>query len=167
MTSPAPDWVEQARRFLAGSGLADVLTAASAGLGGAGGGPPTAARPAGGSGAPADHSAECRWCPLCAGLAALRGRRPDLIEGLADVLDSAVAVLRVHAATVPESAAPTDHGADHGADPAPADPAPADPAPADPAPAGPAPAGPAPAEPPAGEHVGEPSPAPVQRIEVA
>jgi hypothetical protein len=142
MTSPAPDWVEQARRFLAGSGLADALTAVSAGLGGAGGGAATAAGTAEGSGAPADHSAECRWCPLCAGLAAVRGRRPDLIEGLADVLDSAAAVLRAHAATVPGSAARTDQGADQAA-------------------------GPAPAEPPAGEPVGEPSPAPVQRIEVA
>jgi hypothetical protein len=140
MTSPAPDWVEQARRFVAGSGLADALTAVSAGLGDAGGGPTPAAGTAedSGAGAPADHSAECRWCPLCAGLAAVRGRRPDLLEGLADVLATAAAVLRTHAATVPDSAAGTGEGA-----------------------------GPAPAEPAAEETVAEPSPASVQRIEVA
>jgi hypothetical protein len=132
MTSPAPDWVEQARRFLAGSGLADALTAVSAGLGGE---PTTAAGTAEGDDPPADHSAECRWCPLCAGLAAVRGRRPDLIEGLADVLVGAAAVLRTHAAPAPENA---DRGT-----------------------------GPAPAGPPAEAPVDEPSPAPVQRIEVA
>jgi hypothetical protein len=138
MTSPTPDWVEQARRFVAGSGLADALGAVSAGLGNAGGGSTPEGGTAEGSGPHADHSDECRWCPLCAGLAAVRGRRPDLLEGLADVLTSAAAVLRTHAGTVPDSAARGDDGA-----------------------------GPEPAEPPAEATVTEPSPAPVQRIEVA
>ena len=88
MTAPHPDWVEQARRFAAGlaaehagTGLTDVLD----GLLGA----PAGRRPETGEGPHPDHSAECRWCPLCAGLAALRGRRPDLLEALADVLDGA------------------------------------------------------------------------------
>ena len=96
MTSPGPDWVEQARRFVVSSGLADALSgvARPEGTG-------TAGDPA------ADHAAECRWCPLCAGLAALRGRRPDLVEGLADVLSTAAAVLRTHAAAT----SATDTGA--------------------------------------------------------
>jgi hypothetical protein len=138
MTSPTPDWMEQARRFLAGSGLADAVSAVSDGLGYAGGGPAPSGGTAEGSGPPADHSAECRWCPLCAGLAAVRGRHPDLLEGLADVLTSAAAVLRTHAAAAPDSAAGPDDGA-----------------------------GPAPAPPPAEATGTEPSPAPVQRIEVA
>ena len=96
MTSPGPDWVEQARRFVVGSGLADALSGVARPDGAAhrsgDGGP---------AGAPADHDADCRWCPVCAGLAALRGRRPDLVEGLADVLSTAAAVLRTHAATTP------------------------------------------------------------------
>jgi hypothetical protein len=89
MTGPGPDWVEQARRFVVSSGLADVL----------GSGWPAGAtgRPEPG-GPSADHPAECRWCPVCVGVAALRGRRPDLVEGLADVLSTAADVLRAHAA---------------------------------------------------------------------
>jgi hypothetical protein len=87
MTSPGPDWVEQARRFVISSGLAEALSAGRpAGAG------PDGAQPAGG-----EHTAECRWCPLCAGLAALRGRRPDLVEGLADLLTTAATVLRASA----------------------------------------------------------------------
>ena len=82
MTSPGPDWVEQARRFVVSSGLGEALSA----------GRPESAGPS------ADHPAECRWCPVCVGVAALRGRRPDLVEGLADVLTTAAAVLRAHAA---------------------------------------------------------------------
>jgi hypothetical protein len=95
MTTPGPDWVEQARRFAAGlaaehaggAGLSDVL-------GGFTGGP-------GATGA----AAECRSCPLCAGLAALRGHRPDLLEALADVLTSAATALRSTARPTPDGAA--------------------------------------------------------------
>ena len=95
MSSPGPDWVEQARRFAAGlaaehaagAGLSDVLGDL---LG------PHGEQPA------ADAAAECRWCPLCAGLAALRGRRPDLLEALADVLTSAAGALRTTARTTPD-----------------------------------------------------------------
>jgi|1186.fasta_scaffold238796_2 hypothetical protein len=98
MTEQGPDWVEQARRFAAGlaaehagaAGLTDVL-------GGLLGEP--AARPEPDA---ADHGAECRWCPLCTGLAALRGRRPDLVEALADVLAGAAAALRATAGTPPD-----------------------------------------------------------------
>ena len=100
MSAPGPDWVEQARQFAAGlaaehtagAGLSDVL-------GGLLGGPSTAPEDAG---SPADHGAECRWCPLCAGLAALRSRRPDLLEALADVLAGAASALRTTAAASPD-----------------------------------------------------------------
>ncbi len=82
MTGPGPDWVEQARRFVVSSGLGEALSAG---------------RPAS-AGSAADLPAECRWCPVCVGVAALRGRRPDLVEGLADVLSAAATVLRAHAA---------------------------------------------------------------------
>lgn len=86
MTSPGPDWVEQARRFVVSSGLGEVFSAGRSTGGEA---------PAGPSG---DHPAECRRCPVCVGVAVLQGRRPDLVEGLADVLGTAAAVLRAHAA---------------------------------------------------------------------
>jgi hypothetical protein len=88
MTSPGPDWVEQARRFVISSGLAEVLST---------GRPAADDRAATETGTADGHAAECRWCPLCAGLAALRGRRPDLVEGLADLLSTAAVVLRAHA----------------------------------------------------------------------
>lgn len=100
MTDPSPDWVEQARRFLAGSGLADALTSFGAG----------------GPAEPADHAAECRWCPLCSAAAALRGRRPDLVEGLADLLSTAATVLRAHGAASPgDTSAPADPAAEESA----------------------------------------------------
>jgi hypothetical protein len=133
MTAPGPDWVERARRFAAGlaaehaagAGLSDVLD----GLLG-----PAAGQPAAGP----DHAAECRWCPLCAGLAALRGRRPDLLEALADVLTNAAGALRTTARTTPD-----------GSDAAPGAPAPEPTAPPE-------------------ETVPHPAPTPtVQRIDVA
>jgi hypothetical protein len=101
VTVPGPDWVEQARRFAAalaaedagGAGLTDLLSGLS--------GQPAEGDTAG----QADHGAECRWCPLCAGLAALRGRRPDLLEALADVLASAATALRTTAGTTPGGSA--------------------------------------------------------------
>jgi hypothetical protein len=104
MTVPGPDWVEQARRFAAGlaaehsgTGLGDVL-------GGLLGGPAPA------DDASAEPGAECRSCPLCAGLAALRGRRPDLLEALADLLSGAATALRTttgsDAGPVPDATAP-------------------------------------------------------------
>jgi hypothetical protein len=147
MTSPGPDWVEQARRLVAGSGLADALNAFAA--------PEGPTPPSGQAGAPAGHSAECRWCPLCSGLAALRGRRPDLVEGLADVLSTAAAVLRAHAAS------PADGPAAARADGAPASGS-TDAAPPD------HPTGSMPAEPRSEDTVTQPTPpAPVQRIDVA
>jgi len=89
VTTPGPDWVEQARRFAAGlatdhPGLTDAL-----------GGLLGATR----ADEPAEHGTECRSCPLCAALAALRGRRPDLLEALADVLTGAATALRTSAGT--------------------------------------------------------------------
>ncbi|WP_369137623.1 hypothetical protein [Modestobacter versicolor] len=93
MTSPGPDWVDQARRFAAG--LATEHPGLTDALGGLLGAARTEQRP---EQAP-EHGAECRSCPLCAGLAALRGRRPDLLEALADVLSGAATALRTSAAT--------------------------------------------------------------------
>ena len=93
MTTPASDWVAQLRA------LAEAATGL---LGDATGAPGE------------DHAAECRWCPVCTGLAVLRGRRPELTEALADVLATAAAALR---ATVPPPAGPrTDAPADAPAD---------------------------------------------------
>jgi hypothetical protein len=127
MTSPGPDWVEQARRFVISSGLVEAL--------GAGGATSTDDQP---GSQPGDPAGECRRCPVCAGLAALRGRRPELVEALADLLGTAAAVLRAHAHA---GAAATD---------------PPGQAPADPAAEGTVPTQPAPTQ-----------PAPVQRIDVA
>ncbi|MBB3675686.1 hypothetical protein [Modestobacter versicolor] len=139
MTAPGPDWVEQARRFAAGlatehPGLTDAL-----------GGLLGAARPAPAEQAgeqAGEQAAECRSCPLCAGLAALRGRRPDLLEALADVLAGAADALRTTAGTTTRT---TPDGSDAGTG---------------------APA-PEPSTPPE-ETVPHPAPAPaVQRIDVA
>jgi hypothetical protein len=98
VSTPGPDWIEQARRFAAGlateygPGLTDVL----GGLLGGSPGQRTESDPG------VDHAAECRSCPLCAGLAALRERRPDLLEALADVLATASTVLRTTARTTPD-----------------------------------------------------------------
>jgi hypothetical protein len=108
-----PDWVEQARRLVAGLGQT---------LG-------EAARP---DGEGAGHPADCRWCPVCQVAAVVRGERPEVTAALADVLGAASAALRSFAEQAP-AAAPA---------PAPADDAPADDAPADDAPADDAPAAP-------------------------
>jgi hypothetical protein len=84
MTEPGPDWVEQARRLAAG--LATDHPGLTDALGGLLGSSST------------DHGGQCRSCPLCAALAAVRGRRPDLLEALADVLASASTALRSTAA---------------------------------------------------------------------
>ena len=114
MTTPGPDWVEQARRFAAGLAAEHAAgTPLSDVLGGLLGGAVTASPP------DADHSAECRWCPVCTGLAALRGRRPDLLESLADVLTTAATALRAQAST--QGTPPRPGGSDAAADaPAPA-----------------------------------------------
>ena len=132
MTGPGPDWVEQARRFVVSSGLGEALSA----------GRPASAGPS------ADHSAECRWCPVCVGVAALRGRRPDLVEGLADVLSTAADVLRAHAAA--GAPPPGEH---HAARTTPSE--------------GQADQPPPSAADPLREETVSPPPVPVQRIEVA
>jgi hypothetical protein len=111
MTSPGIDWVDQARRFLAGSGLADALS----GMGRAD------QSASSGHEDGADPAAECRWCPLCVGLAALRGRRPELLEGLADLLGTAATVVRAAAAAPagPERAEAPAEGTPHTPQPAP------------------------------------------------
>jgi hypothetical protein len=95
VSAAGADWVEQARRFATGlagehAGLTDVLGGLL--------GPAPAEQPA-------DRGAECRSCPLCAGLAALRGHRPDLLEALADVLAGAATALRSTARTTPDGSA--------------------------------------------------------------
>lgn len=123
MSAAGADWVEQARRLLADTGAGARLTDALGGL--------LADRSA------VDHSAECRWCPLCSALATLRARRPELLEALADVLATTATVLRDSAA------AGTRAGPDGD------------------------PATPDPTSHPAEDTVTKPAPTPVQRIDVA
>ena len=128
MTSSGPDWVEQARRFVIGSGLVEALSA-----GRPDGGTSTDDQPGSQRG---DAAGECRSCPVCAGLAVLRGRRPELVEALADLLGTAAAVLRAHAAAAdPPGPAPADPAAEQTVptQPAPTQPAPTQPAPTQPA----------------------------------
>jgi hypothetical protein len=79
------DWVEQARRLVAGLGLA--------GLGQGGPGEGDGHVPGG----------DCRWCPVCQ-LAAV-ARRPEVSEALADALTSAAIALRAVAAAAQQAAA--------------------------------------------------------------
>jgi hypothetical protein len=204
MTAPVPDWVEQARRFVVGSGLADALASfgASPGPGAAsrtdpsgpapgpatgGGDPGAGGHPGpGGEAGPDDvpdpggdlsgagHPAECRWCPVCVGIATVRGRRPDIVEALADVLTTAATLLRAHAAAGGEgpdgpSAPPDDPGASpDGSGAPPGDPGAATGGPDDGLRSDrPARATPPPATPVVGGPHPAPSSVPVQRIDVA
>ena len=80
--TPGTDWIEQGRRLLetVRGGLAD---------------------------APADgeHSADCRWCPVCQAAAVVRGERPEVTAALADVLTTAAAALRTFAESARTDAA--------------------------------------------------------------
>ncbi|MGY1813143.1 hypothetical protein [Blastococcus sp. SYSU D00820] len=79
--STASDWVEQARRLVAG--LGQTLAAdAGASEGQAG----------------AEHAADCRWCPVCQVAGLVRGERPELAHALADALTAAAGALRTFAA---------------------------------------------------------------------
>lgn len=82
------DWIDQARRVL------DALRA----------GEPAAA-PADGT-PPENHSADCRWCPVCQVAAVIRGERPELTAALADVLTATATALRTFA----EAAHPDEPG---------------------------------------------------------
>ena len=78
------DWAEQARRMV--DTLRGVLgTLAASHEDGTG---EQDAVPAG----------ECRWCPLCQLLAVLRGERPEVTAGIADVLRSTADALHAFAA---------------------------------------------------------------------
>ncbi len=102
------DWVEQARRLVAGlgeTGLGQVVLGQAvftqAGTDAHGGGPAGDHVPGG----------DCRWCPVCQ-LAAV-ARRPEVSEALADALTSAATALRAFAAAAaaadaagPDPAAP-------------------------------------------------------------
>ncbi|MGY1725968.1 hypothetical protein ACI79J_03255 [Geodermatophilus sp. SYSU D01062] len=70
------DWLDQARRLVAGVGQAWAETGAAA------------------EGTAGEHEpgGDCRWCPLCR--AAAVARRPDVSEALADLLTSAAGALR-------------------------------------------------------------------------
>ena len=84
--SEGTDWVEQARRLVAGlgeTGLGQAWTAASGDGHEAGG--------------------DCRWCPVCQFAAV--ARRPEVSEALADALTSAATALRAFAAAAAAEAA--------------------------------------------------------------
>ncbi|NEK60365.1 hypothetical protein GCU56_21135 [Geodermatophilus sabuli] len=89
--SDAPDWVEEARRLVAGLGatLGESLQQAR--------------RSAAADG---DHPADCRWCPLCQAAAVVRGERPEVTTALADLLTAAAEALRTLAEPVPTQPAP-------------------------------------------------------------
>jgi len=87
--TPGTDWIQQGRRLLetVRGGLAD---------------------------APADgeHSADCRWCPVCQVAAVVRGERPEVTAALADVLTAAAAALRTFAAGAAGDAQVADDAAE-------------------------------------------------------
>lgn len=85
--SPGDDWLEHARRLVAGLGQS-LAAAAPADRG-------DAAQEDGTQGA---HGSDCRWCPLCQAAAVLRGERPEVTAALADALGAAAAALRALAA---------------------------------------------------------------------
>ncbi len=87
--STTDDWLDQARRLVAG--LGQSLAAASA--------PPAADGDA--HDAAHAHGTDCRWCPLCQAVAVLRGERPELTAALADALGAAAAALRTLAEPPP------------------------------------------------------------------
>jgi hypothetical protein len=91
------EWIDQARRLLdalhAGNGTAGNSSAGNSSAGGA---------------ASAGHGADCRWCPVCAVAAVVRGERPELTAALADVLAATATALRSFAGEPEPAAAPPD-----------------------------------------------------------
>ncbi|MGY1773373.1 hypothetical protein [Blastococcus sp. SYSU D00813] len=85
--NPGDDWLEHARRLVAGLGQS-LAAAAPADRADAADGPEPAAA----------HGSDCRWCPLCQAAAVLRGERPEVTAALADALGAAAAALRALAA---------------------------------------------------------------------
>jgi hypothetical protein len=98
--NPATDWIDQARRVL------DALA-------GTAGSTPDA------EGTP--HGSDCRWCPICQVAAVVRGERPEVTAGLADVLTATASALRTFAAAAEGSttSAPGDDEAESGDPPPP------------------------------------------------
>jgi hypothetical protein len=76
--NPGTDWIEQGRRLL--ETLRSGVDAAPADADGA------------------EHSSDCRWCPVCQVAAVVRGERPEVTAALADVLTTAATALRTFAA---------------------------------------------------------------------
>ena len=111
--TPGDDWVDQARRLVAGLGQA--LAAGSA--------PQTGAAVQTGSGeeTASAHGSDCRWCPLCQAACVLRGERPEVTAAIADALTAAAAALRALAAEpsrTPPGAAPEEATAEGPGSPA-------------------------------------------------
>ncbi len=88
--SETTDWVEQARRLVAGLGQGGL------GQGGLG---QVWAEVRGDGHVP---DGDCRWCPVCQ--LATVARRPEVSEALADALVSAATALRALAAAAAETA---------------------------------------------------------------
>jgi len=127
MSTSTPDWFEQGRRLVAG--LVENVGASHQHR------------------SADDPAAEAASCPVCAARSAWRQRRPDLLEGLADVLASTAEVLRASAARPTPDGSAADGTTTPGTTP---DPRPDTTAPAE-------------------ETVSQqaPTPSPVQRIDVA
>ncbi|MGR7028034.1 hypothetical protein [Geodermatophilus sp. URMC 62] len=104
--SEGTDWLDQARRLVAGLGQtwteawAEVRTEAREGSGaGQGGHVP---------------GGDCRWCPVCQ--LAVVARRPEVSAALADVLTTAAAALRAVADAEPDPGPGAPTGPDAGQD---------------------------------------------------
>ncbi|SEP16816.1 hypothetical protein [Trujillonella endophytica] len=91
------DWLDQARRLVAGLGQSFA----------AGADAPTADAPHGGAAHAGNRGGDCRWCPLCQAVAVLRGERPEVTAALADALTAAAAALRALAAEPPPADPPS------------------------------------------------------------
>ncbi|MBM7804842.1 hypothetical protein JOD57_000679 [Geodermatophilus bullaregiensis] len=106
--SEGTDWLDQARRVVAGLGQtwSEAWTEVR--------------EQAGDPGGAAGHvpGGDCRWCPVCQ-LAAV-ARRPEVSAALADALTTAAAALRAVADEAPRAADPVEPGPpDDGVPPAP------------------------------------------------
>ncbi|MGY1804609.1 hypothetical protein ACI78T_15115 [Blastococcus sp. SYSU D00922] len=90
--TPGTDWIDQAQRLV--EAVRGSLASAV---------PPADGETEG----EAQHSSDCRWCPICQVASVVRGERPEVTAALADLLTTAAAALR----TVAEAGQPAEPAA--------------------------------------------------------
>jgi hypothetical protein len=106
-----PDRAEQGRRLLDEAvRLLDAVQSVQAG---------DARGRNGADGDPAGHAAECRWCPVCRGVAALRELDPDAVTRVATAVGDLAGAVRDLLSGPPAGSRP-DASADAEPGPAPA-----------------------------------------------